>query len=72
LRQWLIENGFQGLEGQKVPAFSDEWIMEVSERYVELFQKITGRPFELPEQGNIQDRIYANVLTCITPLMAGI
>ncbi|MEO8149676.1 MAG: phosphoribosylaminoimidazolesuccinocarboxamide synthase [Bacteroidia bacterium] len=45
LRRWLIENGFQGLEGQQVPVMTDEIVNEVSERYIELFEKVTGQKF---------------------------
>lgn len=45
VRRWLIENGFQGKEGQKVPAMSDEWVNEISERYIELYEKVTGKKF---------------------------
>lgn len=45
VRRWLIENGFQGKEGQTVPAMSDEWVNEISSRYIELFEKVTGKKF---------------------------
>jgi phosphoribosylaminoimidazole-succinocarboxamide synthase len=45
VRRWLIENGFQGKEGQTIPAMSDEWVNEISSRYIELFEKVTGRKF---------------------------
>ena len=45
VRRWLIENGFQGKDGQKVPAMSDEWINEISARYIELYEKVIGRKF---------------------------
>ena len=57
LRQWLIENNFQGNEGEVIPEFTDEWIMEISERYIELFQKITGKTFDRIDNVNIQKRI---------------
>src|SRR6185436_18557236 len=46
VRRWLIENGFQGKDGQKVPAMSDEWINEISARYIELYEKVTGKKFQ--------------------------
>jgi phosphoribosylaminoimidazole-succinocarboxamide synthase len=46
VRRWLIANGFQGKEGQKVPAMSDEWVHEISDRYIELYEKVTGKKFE--------------------------
>ncbi|PKA84333.1 phosphoribosylaminoimidazole-succinocarboxamide synthase [Ulvibacter sp. MAR_2010_11] len=61
VRQWLIQNGFQGLEGQQVPFMSDEYIETVSERYIELYENITGEKFVKAETSNILDRIEANV-----------
>ncbi|GAB5400334.1 MAG: phosphoribosylaminoimidazolesuccinocarboxamide synthase [Aureisphaera sp.] len=62
VRQWLISNGFQGLEGQEVPHMSDAYIETVSERYIELYENITGEKFVKADLSNIQDRIRANVL----------
>jgi phosphoribosylaminoimidazole-succinocarboxamide synthase len=62
VRQWLISNGFQGLEGQKVPDMSDAYIQTVSERYIELFENITGEPFVKADVSNINERIEKNVL----------
>lgn len=62
VRQWLIQNGFQGLEGQKVPTMSDEYIETVSERYIELYENITGEKFVKADVSNIQERIEKNVL----------
>lgn len=45
VRRWLIENGFQGKEEQTIPAMSDEWVTEISNRYIELFEKVTGNKF---------------------------
>ncbi len=45
VREWLIENGFMGKEGQQVPHMSDEWIQTISNRYIELFEKVTGNQF---------------------------
>jgi len=61
VRQWLISNNFQGLEGQKVPEMSDEYILSVSERYIELYEKITGEEFEKADTNDILDRIEENV-----------
>ena len=61
VRQWLIANGFQGLEGQKVPFMSDEYIESVSERYIELYENITATPFEKADVSNIEARIDRNV-----------
>jgi len=62
VRQWLIENGFQGLEGQKVPEMSDEYVITVSERYIELYENITGEKFVKADVSNIHERIEKNVL----------
>ncbi|SRX54867.1 phosphoribosylaminoimidazolesuccinocarboxamide synthase [Aequorivita sp. CIP111184] len=62
VRQWLIQNGFQGLEGQKVPFMSDEYIETVSERYIELYENITGEKFVKADVSNIHERIEKNVL----------
>ncbi|MBZ9631365.1 phosphoribosylaminoimidazolesuccinocarboxamide synthase [Salegentibacter sp. LM13S] len=62
VRQWLIENKFQGLEGQILPEMSDEYIESVSERYIELYEKITGETFIKGDISNIETRIENNVL----------
>ncbi|WP_026452168.1 phosphoribosylaminoimidazolesuccinocarboxamide synthase [Aequorivita capsosiphonis] len=62
VRQWLIQNDFQGLEGQDVPEMSDEYIQTVSERYIELYENITGEKFVKADVSNIQERIESNVL----------
>ncbi len=62
VRQWLISNGFQGLEGQKVPPMSDDYIESVSERYIELYENITGEPFIKADTEHINDRIETNIL----------
>lgn len=62
VRQWLIENGFQGLEGQTIPFMSDEFVTSVSERYIELFEKITGEDFQRSEDGEIEKRIEENTV----------
>jgi len=62
VRQWLIENDFQGLEGQVVPEMSDEKINEISDRYIELYENITGEDFVKSDVSNINERIEKNVL----------
>jgi phosphoribosylaminoimidazole-succinocarboxamide synthase len=62
VREWLIANGFQGKEGQTVPHMSDEWIQQISERYIELFEKVTGKTFEKANNDAILQRIEQNVL----------
>ncbi len=62
VRQWLIENGFQGKEGQLIPEMSEEKIKEISDRYIELYEKITGETFVKSDVDNISERIEKNVL----------
>jgi phosphoribosylaminoimidazole-succinocarboxamide synthase len=61
VRQWLIENGFQGLEGQTIPDMPEDFVNLVTERYIELFEKISGRKFEKADNSNITERIQKNV-----------
>ena len=61
VRQWLIANGFQGLDGQKVPVMSDDYIQTVSQRYIELYEQITGQSFVPAVLDDIQARIESNV-----------
>jgi len=72
LRQWLIINDFQGLDGQVIPDFTDDFVKEISDRYIELFEKITGRTFEKADTLNVLDRIFQNVNTSLLPLRTGI
>lgn len=62
VRQWLIANDFQGLEGQTVPHMSDAYIETVSDRYIELYENITRKTFVKADVSNIQHRIETNVL----------
>jgi phosphoribosylaminoimidazole-succinocarboxamide synthase len=62
VRQWLMQNGFQGLEGQSVPKMSDEYINMVSKRYIELYENITGSTFLKADVSEIDQRINRNVL----------
>jgi phosphoribosylaminoimidazole-succinocarboxamide synthase len=66
VREWLIENGFQGKEGQQVPAMNDEWIRTISERYIELFEKVTGKAFVKTESEDILRRIEENISRSLT------
>jgi phosphoribosylaminoimidazole-succinocarboxamide synthase len=61
VREWLIENGFSGQMGQKVPEMTDEFVTAVSERYIELYDKLTGQVFIKAATDNILDRIETNV-----------
>ena len=62
VRRWLIENGFQGQEGQQIPDMSDSYIESVSERYIELYENILGEKFVKADITNINERIEKNVL----------
>jgi phosphoribosylaminoimidazole-succinocarboxamide synthase len=61
VREWLIENGFQGQEGQVVPHMSDTYVWEISERYIDLFEKLTGKTFEKADVSDIEQRIKSNL-----------
>jgi phosphoribosylaminoimidazole-succinocarboxamide synthase len=61
VRQWLISHGFQGKEGQVVPEMPDEFVNEVSERYIELFENITGESFIKADTSSIESRILKNI-----------
>ena len=62
VREWLMDNGFQGKDGQQVPEMTPEIVAGISERYIELFEKITGETFDKVDLNNIVDRIEKNVL----------
>jgi phosphoribosylaminoimidazole-succinocarboxamide synthase len=61
VRQWLIANGFQGKEGQQIPAMDAEYVNSVSERYIELYEQILGEPFVKADINEIESRIERNV-----------
>ena len=61
VRRWLIENGFQGKDGQQIPEMTTEYISTVSDRYIELFENILGDKFVKSDISNIEDRIFNNV-----------
>ena len=61
VRQWLIDRGFQGKEGQQMPEMPDEFVSEVSERYIELYEKITGESFVREETRDVKERIGKNI-----------
>lgn len=66
VRRWLIENGFQGKEGQQIPEMTDAYIETVSERYIELFENILGEKFVKADISNIHERIEHNVLNFLS------
>lgn len=61
VRQWLIENGFQGLDGQQMPNMPDDFVQTISERYIELYERITGQTFQKAATSDIVARIEQNV-----------
>ena len=61
VRQWLIENGFQGKEGQKIPFMSPDYVLSVSERYIELYEMIIGEKFIREDISNVVERIEKNI-----------
>lgn len=65
VRQWLIDNGFMGKTGQKVPEMTPEFCNEVSDRYIELYEHVTGRRFEKAPESDLTARIESNVLSCL-------
>ena len=68
VREWLMENGFQGKAGQTVPVMSDEFVKQVSDRYIELYEKITGEEFILSDISHVKDRIERNCLDFLEKL----
>ena len=68
VREWLMENGFQGLEGQKMPFMPDEFVQTVSSRYIELYEMIVGAKFQPVVSQNITERINQNVQTFLSGL----
>jgi phosphoribosylaminoimidazole-succinocarboxamide synthase len=69
VREWLIANGFQGKDGQQVPEMTDEFIEQVSNRYIELYENITGEKFVKSDVSDVLKRVEANVTKAITQLV---
>ncbi|MCD4834101.1 MAG: phosphoribosylaminoimidazolesuccinocarboxamide synthase [Bacteroidales bacterium] len=69
VREWLMENGFQGKEGQQVPEMPLEFVNQVSSRYIELFEKITGDKFQKAEASKVMERIEKNVIAKLNELL---
>jgi len=63
VREWLMENGFQGQEGQQVPEMTDEVVTSISERYIELYEQVTGEKFNRVPTEGVLDRIEKNINT---------
>jgi len=68
VRKWLIDNGFQGKDGQSVPEMTDEIITSISERYIELYEHIVGEKFVYPDQENVLERVERNVAKALKEL----
>ena len=68
VREWLISNGFQGLEGQSIPVMPDELINEISARYIQLYEMITGKDFIKSDNSDIRSRIEKNVTSYLNSL----
>ncbi len=62
VREWLIANGFQGKDGEKIPEMPDDFVLQVSERYIELYEQITGEHFEKADTSDILQRIEKNII----------
>lgn len=68
VREWLMDHGFQGLEGQKMPPMPDDIVWQISDRYIQLYELITGTSFVKADISNIQERISDNVKNYFTKL----
>ncbi|PKQ68483.1 phosphoribosylaminoimidazolesuccinocarboxamide synthase [Labilibaculum manganireducens] len=68
VREWLMENGFQGKDGQKVPEMTEEKVNQISERYIELYEQIIGEKFVKADAKSVNARIEKNILTCLESL----
>lgn len=69
VREWLMNNGFQGKEGQAVPEMTDEIAQSISARYIELYEHITGEQFQYPDSENIVSRVERNVIEALNKLI---
>ena len=69
VREWLMDNGFQGKAGQQVPEMTPEVVNNITERYIELYEHITGTKFEKAENNNVLARIEKNVNHCLATLL---
>lgn len=69
VREWLMDNGFQGKDGQTVPEMTDDIVQSISERYIELYEHITGEQFQYPANENILSRVEQNVTEALNKLL---
>lgn len=65
VREWLIANGFQGLEGQRMPEMPDSFVDQVSKRYIELYEQVTGKPFIKADTINLLQRVEQNIIAAL-------
>ncbi|MEL6659038.1 MAG: phosphoribosylaminoimidazolesuccinocarboxamide synthase [Bacteroidota bacterium] len=65
VREWLIANGFQGLEGQQMPEMPDAFVEKVSSRYIELYEQVTGQAFAKADTANLLQRVENNILSAL-------
>lgn len=70
VREWLISEGFMGKDGQQVPEMSDAWLEEISNRYIELFEKVTGESFIKQDYSNVENRVEANIIKALSTLQS--
>lgn len=68
IREWLMENNFQGLEGQKMPVMDDEIVERVSNRYLELYRNLTGEEIKIPADSDVIERLHRNILKGLSEL----
>ena len=69
VREWLMDNGFQGKEGQKVPEMTEAIVNSISDRYIELYERITGEKFQKADDcADVAARIEKNVTACLATL----
>jgi phosphoribosylaminoimidazole-succinocarboxamide synthase len=68
VREWLISHGFQGLEGQSVPEMDDNRVKIISDRYIELYEQVTGERFLKTDSADIEKRIETSILACMNGL----
>jgi len=68
VREWLMENNFQGLDGQQMPEMPDSFVNQITDRYIELFETVTGKGFERADTSDIEERIMDNLLPALKGL----
>ena len=69
VREWLIENGFQGLDGQEMPEMPDAFVKMVSQRYIELYEQLIGKKFQKADTSDVLKRIETNVQEALVEMV---